>query len=446
MPEELADNLTSLANQLLVNLSNHAASVANKYSYYNATQDIQDIGISLPKRMSHLRVGVGWAARAVNTLTDRLSFDGFANDFLGVNERLATSGAFNAFDKSKNDAVIAGCAFIAIGKDYQAIPFSAQDATGEIDERTGLLRYGLAVTRWMNNLPNGIESAWSKVGMIPQDYILFTSEYTAYYVNKELVSIVPNPTGRPLLHAITHRQSADRPLGKARISNTVRRIVDEVCRLKIRYEVAAEFYSTPQRYINGLANGATKDENMDSVIGKVWAITKDEDGEKPDIGQLAQMSINQFSEQKKDLARDFCAETALTLRNLGYETANPTSADSLEAMSDDLKLEAKECQDELGRQFKNIAISMVMYQHDLSEAPAQADGLRPSWKALFQPEIGAAGDALYKLFEIMPALKGSNTAYRLLGLSREEAEEMVQRENNMRPTGFMESGKEEEQA
>ena len=238
---------------------------------------------------------------------------------------------------------------------------------------------------------------------------------------------------------MTHRQSADRPFGKSRITNTVRRIVDEVGRLKIRYEIAAEFYSAPQRYINGIAEGAMNNADLESALGKVWGITKDEDGEKPEIGQLAQMSINQFSDQKKDLARDFCAETALTLRNLGYETSNPTSAESLSAMSDDLLLEAQEAQAELGREFKEIAISMRLVLDKNNNIPSTLRQIKPEWKPLFQVDFGSAGDAVYKLIQAMPELAGTTTLYRMLGMGVQEAEALSNTRRNTRPSNFMEA-------
>lgn len=444
MPDEFTTAVNNLASKLLQKLQPLAWSAGVKYEYYNATQGVVDLGISVPKKFKNMKPGVGWASRAVNTIADRLNFDGFANDSFGINDLFDDTGAIAALNKAKTDALIAGCSFVATmptdDGSVKLLPFTATEATGTIDQRTGLLDTGLAVVRWYpyeDNVYTGFWRDWSKVGLVPADYILFAKDFTAYFENQQLVRIIENPTGRPLLHALTHRQSADRPFGKSRISNTVRRIVDEVGRLKIRYEIAAEFYSTPQRYITNLAEGTMDNANLESAIGKVWAITKDEDGEKPDIGQLAQMSINQFSDQKKDLARDFCAETALTLRNLGYETANPTSAESLSAMSDDLLLEAQESQQELGREFKEIAISMRMVLDRNASIPSRLKEIEPTWKPLFQIDVGSAGDAAYKLIQAMPELAGSTTLYRMLGMNIREAEELANQTAQRRPSTFM---------
>lgn len=442
MPDEFISYIESTASQLLNKLQTLAISAGNKYNYYNADQLVVDLGVSIPKKFRYMKPGVGWASRAVNTISDRLNFDSFANDTFGVNDMLEDSNAFAIFNKAKADALIAGCSFIATlpteDGGVKLLPFTATEATGTIDERTNMLETGLAVVRWYPfDEKNLVWKDWCKVGLIPADYILFGRNFTAYFVNQKLANVVDNPTGRPLLHVLTHRQSADRPFGKSRITNTVRRIVDEVTRLKVRYEIAAEFYSAPQRYATGLAEGGVTSAQLESAMGKVWAITKDEDGEKPEIGQLPQMSINQFSDQKKDLARDFCAETALTLRNLGYETANPTSAESLSAMSDDLLLEAQQSQRELGLEFKEIAISMRLLLNGNSQVPERLKEIEPTWRPLFQIDFGSAGDAAYKLIQAMPELAGTTTLYRMLGMGAREAEELARTKANTRPADFM---------
>lgn len=434
----------SLAKQLVLRLGGYEPTVQNKYDYYNADNDIRDYGISTPAKMVHIRPGIGWASRAVNTLSDRVVFDGFAKDTFGINDYLETINGYSVISKSKHDAFIAGCAFVAISDDEEAdrkvlVPFTAAEATGVVDQRTGLLKYGLAVTRWAK--PDKIKvNKKLPPTFAPADYIVFHRDFTAIYLDRELDTVIPNPTGRCLLHPITHRSSADRPLGKSRITNTARRIINEVGRQKRREEIAEEFYSLPQRYITGLAEGFKKNDNLDSAIGKVWTITKDDEGDKPDVGQLAQMSINQFETAKKDKARDFCAETALTLRNLGYETENPSSAESLMAMSDDLLLEAVNSQGEMGKQIKEICITLRMAIDEVDIVPDQLKEIEPAWRPIFQVDLAGAGDAVFKLQQAMPELIGTIAGYRLLGIGIREAEDLQARRLAATNSSFMNNG------
>lgn len=436
-----------IANRLLRTLAVYEPQIANKYAYYDADHDTRDFGISTPRKMLHHRPGIGWASRAVNTLSDRVVFDGFARDTFGVNNYFTQINANSVIAQGKHDAFIGGCAFVAVADNPNddpahpkiLIPFTAEEATGEIDQTTGLLRTGLAVTRWEKPQPSQYMLN-KRLRFAPADFIVFTPQFTAVFESRALVALVDNPTGRTLLTPLTHRASAKQPLGKSRITKTARRIIQEVGRQKRREEIAEEFYSYPQRYMLGVAEGAKKDNSLDSSIGKVWVVNKDEDGDSPTVGQLAQMSIDQFETAKKDKARDFCAETALTLRNLGYETGNPSSAESLEAMSDDLRLEAVNSQEELGAQIKNIAITLRMAIDGTNEVPDAMNDLVPAWKPLFKFDVGAAGDALFKLQQAMPELIGTIAGYRMLGVSIREAEELQARRTQLQGQGFMNNG------
>jgi hypothetical protein len=442
-PEDLRPYIAQqLANDLLNKLSEKSSRVQDKYDYYNADNDVRDFGISIPKNMINSRPGVGWASRAINSLSDRVVFDGFANDSFSINTYWDGINARQVVNKAKHDAQIAGCAFVAISDDPDTtedrkvlIPFTALEATGEINQNTGLLRYGLAVTSW--GYPTDKRR---KRIMGPKDFVVFTPEFTAVFKDRVLCDIYENPTKRCLLHVVTRRSSADRPLGKSRLTNTARRIIQEVARLKRREEIAEEFYSTPQRYMTGLAQGAKKDTTLDTQIGKWIAVTQDDDGNSPTIGQLQQMSIDGFEKAKKDKARDFCAETALTLRNLGYETGNPTSAESLASMSDDLLLEAQAAQAEIGEQIKQIAITLRMALDQNDIIPDGLKDIVPAWTPIFQVNIGAAGDAMFKLFDVMPELKGTVTAYQMLGIGIRDAERLAAIRAKMQNNAFMGNG------
>lgn len=422
---------------LLDRLRKKSVNVDIKYQYYNAENSYVDFGISVPVKMMNSKPGIGWASRAVNTLSDRVVFDGFANDTFSINELFDEINAKRVLNKAKKDAHIAGVSFVAISETPNGvalIPFTASEATGVVDDNTGLLSYGLAVLSW-----TGDDALAQSSVSEPKDYVVFTPEATTIYKNKKIDSITKNPTGRTMLHALTHGATASQPLGRSRITKTVRRIIQEVARVKRRYEIAGEFYSTPQRYVLGTEQDFTQEQKnkLDSTIGKAWVFSKDDDGDKPEIGQLAQMSINQFEDNKKGLARDFCAETALTLRNLGYETANPTSAESLSAMSDDLLLEARASQDEMGEQIKQIAISIRLTLNKSDKVPEDLENIKAAWRPIFQVDVGAAGDAVYKLIQAMPELAGSVQIYQMLGMGVREAESLKAIRDKASTNNFM---------
>ncbi len=100
-PLELLAN--KLSSSLLKTLAIHEPRVLAKYSYYNADNEIRDFGVSSPKSMINTMPGIGWASRSVNTLSDRVVFDGFANDTFGINDYWTSIGAYSVVTKAKHD-------------------------------------------------------------------------------------------------------------------------------------------------------------------------------------------------------------------------------------------------------------------------------------------------------------------------------------------------------
>ena len=109
-------------------------------------------------------------------------------------------------------------------------------------------------------------------------------------------------------------------------------------------------------------------------------------------------------------------------------------------MSDDLLLEAQNSQEEMGRQVKEIAITLRLALDGNNTIPDGLDAIVPSWKPIFQVDVGAAGDALFKLFTVMPELAGTIAGYRMLGVGIREAEDLQKRRLAATNSSFMNNG------
>ena len=114
---ELAEQI---ASQMINQLTTLEPEVQDKYDYYNADNDVRDFGISTPVKLARLRPGIGWASRAVNTLSDRVAFDGFAKDTFGINDYLETINGYGVINNTKTDTFIGGVAFVAVSDDDES--------------------------------------------------------------------------------------------------------------------------------------------------------------------------------------------------------------------------------------------------------------------------------------------------------------------------------------
>ena len=56
MPDEFINEVNAEANKLLNKLQTLAWSAGVKYEYYNATQVVVDLGISVPKKFKNMQI------------------------------------------------------------------------------------------------------------------------------------------------------------------------------------------------------------------------------------------------------------------------------------------------------------------------------------------------------------------------------------------------------
>lgn len=60
--------------------------VLARYNYYNMKIAVSKFSSILPKEFSWLAYSLGWCAKAVDSVADRILFDGFAGDDFSLNE------------------------------------------------------------------------------------------------------------------------------------------------------------------------------------------------------------------------------------------------------------------------------------------------------------------------------------------------------------------------
>ena len=120
-----------------------------KYRLYDAKYQDTDIGIVIPASIrQRYRAVLGWCAKAVDALADRLVFKEFQDDNFNLNDIFNYNNPDVFFDSAVLSALIGSCCFVYISKEngrarLQIIEGS--NATGEIDPITGLLKEGYAV-------------------------------------------------------------------------------------------------------------------------------------------------------------------------------------------------------------------------------------------------------------------------------------------------------------
>ena len=375
-------------------LNSKRTRVRLRYKYYEMKHLVRDFGISTPPELRGFHSSLGWCAKAVDSLADRVVFNEFRNDILDMNGIFQMNNPDILFQSAELSAMIAGCAFIYIApaeKQWETPKLQVIDganATGIIDPITGLLKEGYAVLE--RDQYNNVKT---EAYFIPNQ-----TQY--FYAGENGMDVIDHAVGYPLLVPVIYRPGAVRPFGHSRISRACMSLVSSAIRTVKRSEISAEFYSYPQKWVTGLAEDADIMDKWKATISTLITVSKDESGDKPTFGQFAQQSMTPHTDHLKMFASLFAGETGLTLDDLGFPTANPSSADAIKAAHDSLRLTARSAQRSFGSGFRNAGYVAACLRDEKEYNRSVACSAIAAWEPIFEPDasmLSAIGDGVLKL-------------------------------------------------
>ena len=384
--------------------------VLTRYQYYEMKNGVRDFGTMIPEKMRWMSHTLGWCGKAVDALADRLSFLEFRDDNFELYSIFQMNNSDIFFDSAFLSALVSSCCFVHISQDDDGFPrltvIDGGNATGILDEVTGLLREGYAVLeRDKNNDP------------VLEAY--FVPGETIYYPKDGEPYTKANAAPYPLLVPIIHRPDAVRPFGHSRISRACMDIMQSALRTLKRSEVSAEFYSFPQKYVTGLSNDSDTFESWRASMSSFLAFTKDEDGGSPHLGQFTQQSMSPYTEQLRTFASLFAGETGLTLDDLGFVTDNPSSAEAIKASHENLRLAARKAQKTFGSGILNVGYLAACVRDDFPYKREQLYLTRPVWEPVFEPDaamLSGIGDGIGKINQAVPGYIGKHAMQDLTGI------------------------------
>lgn len=382
-----------------------------RYLFYEMKNITFDFGISTPPELKLWNSVVGWCAKGVDSLADRLNFYEFRDDVFGLEEIFNLNNRDILIDSAILGALINSCDFIYISEDETGYPrlqvIDGGNATGIIEPTSYLLNEGYAV------LERNIYGQ-------PTKEAYFTYEYTAYYENGRLVETRPNKAPYPCLVPIIFRPDSRREFGHSRISRACMSYVGSALRTIKRSEISAEFYSFPQKWVTGIDPSAEQMDKWSAAMSAMMKFTTNVDGQDHvKLGQFTQQSMTPHTDQLKMFASLFAGEVGLTLDDLGFPTANPASYDAIKAAHENLRLTAKKAQKTFGIGLKNAGYLAACIRDGQKYNRSQLYMTEPIWTPPFPADVsmlGGIGDALGKIETAMPGYMTEDKIFELTGI------------------------------
>lgn len=418
--------------QKLVNVFNyHQFKNKQKDKYYEGKISLNDVnlGIAIPDGLRRLEIGCAWGAKTVDVLAARSMFDGFVGmngEDVGELDQIALSNnLLYEYQKACRDELKYGCTFVTLSADPVIgckIRFhSPMTAAALWDGEKGRISCGFAI---IDSVPDeSAKDVWrpSIINYYTDDCIWVLHEENRRW------SATPNmhQMGRPLIEALIWNATSNKPFGRSRIKEPVRRLIDGYVRTIANATIGLEFATSPQKYLLGVT-----DEQYDVIInqkfrqyvGSILASTVNpETGEKPTFGQLTQGNISPHVEMIRILATQFSAATGLTVTDTGVVSeANPTSADAVLAQSQTLVAMAEQLNMGNGDALRTIALmALAITNNTTMEALSDTQrDIMAHFKNPAMPSVAATTDAAIKIASARTSFAGTDTFLEMIGFDK----------------------------
>lgn len=385
--------------------------VLKRYKYYEMKNVVRDLNLTAPVEIKSMYSMLGWCGKAVDSIADRLIFREFEDDNFDLKEIFQMNNPDILFDSAVLSALISSCCFIYISADKDGFPrlqvLDGANATGILDPITGLLTEGYAVLERDDNETAILEAYFIR------------GQTNFYRKGAKNVQVVKNKAPYPLLVPIIYKPDARRVFGHSRISRACMSIVDSAIRTVKRSEISAEFYSFPQKYAVGLSEDAEILDKWRASMSSLLTFTKDEDGDRPTLGQFQQQSMSPYTEQLRTFAALFAGETGLTLDDLGFVSDNPSSQEAIKASHETLRLAAKKAQRTFGSGLLNTGYLAACVRDNFSFRRKQLYLTKPIWEPIFEPDasmLSSIGDGAIKMNQAVPGYFNKDNLRNITGI------------------------------
>lgn len=437
-------------NKLVKVYESHFSKNAKKDKYYEGNISVGDVnlGIALPKGLAGLEIGCSWGAKTVDVLAARSMFDGYVgangSEISDLEEIEQDNDLITEYAKACRDELKYGCTFATLSADPQIgckIRFhSPVTAAALWDGEQGRIKCGFAV---IDSQKDNTDLLWKPT------IINYYTDDAVYELTRDnniwTAERHPNKMGRPLMVPMIWNATSNKPFGRSRIKEPIRRLIDGYVRTIANATIGLEFATSPQKYILGVT-----DEQYDQIIdnkfkqyvGSIMAATQNpETGETPTFGQLQQGNIQPHVEMLRILATQYSAATGLSVTDTGVvNDANPTSSDAIFAQSQTLIAMAEQLNTGNGASMRMIAMMALAIKNNitLEELSPEQSEVIAHFKNPAMPSVAITTDAAIKIASVRDGFAETDTFLEMIGFDQAEIRRIKSQETKNRGLSVLE--------
>jgi hypothetical protein len=423
----------------------HLSKNYEKNQYYEGQISLNavNLGIALPEGLRKLEIGCAWGAKTVDVLAARSMFDGFVGvdgeEVAEIDRIVDANDLIAEYMKAARDELKYGCTFATLSGDKKIgckIRFhSPQTAAAVWDGEKGRIAYGFAI---IDSVPaNDDTYNWN-----PSLIYYYTDDYVwELTCTNSIWKATPykHKMGRPLMEPLIWNATSNKPFGRSRIKEPVRRLIDGYVRTIANATIGLEFATSPQKYLLGVSDDQYDvliNQKFKQYVGSIIASTTNpETGEKPTFGQLTQGSITPHVEMIRILATQFSAATGLTVTDTGVvNDANPTSSDAILAQSQTLVGMAEQLNVGNGNALRTIAQMALAIANNVSldDLTEEQRAVMAHFKNPAMPSVAVTADAAIKIASAREGFAETDTFLEMIGFDKADIRRIKAQESRYR--------------
>nr|DAQ44484.1 MAG TPA: PORTAL PROTEIN [Caudoviricetes sp.] len=422
LPDDLQATLNTLVNTWQARYPGNA----RRQSYLDCKVFVESLNIALPREIARdLHIVSTWPEKAVFSLTSRCHWDGVvapdgSEDPYGLSSILEENRFATEIGQAIASAATHGVAFLAtLPGDVSAgdppvlvLPYSAMTAAALWDRRRRGISAGLLI--------NDVDYLGRPIELILLTPQVMVSMAPLGSQGWFVTGHVEHHLNRTPMEALVYRGNLDRPLGRSRLTDGVLSIVDRAVRASMRMDLSSELFTAPGLLLRGV-DEATFDKIKRSwswQLGSVKGLSRDEDGDIPEVDTIPQQSMQPYVDQLRELAQELAGALSLPVGSLGIVQDNPSSADAIYAAREELVTEASDFNDANSYALNRVYRNILMLRDGW--LPDDAARISTHWRNPARPSIVSQSDAMIKQIQAIPELGKTDVALEELGYTRQQ--------------------------
>lgn len=432
-------------NELVGIYNYHLMQNEKKNRYYEGHIPLRDVnlGIALPKNFNELEIGCAWGEKCVDVLAGHSMFDGFVAEdetvAQTVNSIVQRNRLISGYQKTCKDQLKFGCTFATLSADERAkarirfhTPMTAAAAWDGEKDRIG---YGLAIIDSARDEKD--KNIWK-----PSLINLYTDEAIIVLQLTEGIwkaDYKHHNMGRPLMEPFIWNPTSDKPFGRSRIKEPIRRLIESYVRTIANATIGLEFATAPQKYLLGVTDeqyDALINEKFRQYVGNVLlGTTNTETGEKPTFGQLPQGNIQPHVEMLRIISTQFSAASGLTVTDTGViNNANPTSSEAIIAQSQTLIRMAETLNQINGEALGNIMIMAMAIEKrtSIDRITDEEKNIMAHFKNPAMPSVAVTTDAAIKIASSREDFASTDVFLEMVGFTQADIRRIKTQEQRSR--------------